>query len=174
MKRLLTLLLLFLAFLLFSGGCDHGLEPSRPVQPGFAGTIHFEGQWPSDTIEIRLIASQVWRQFTSYTEIIQLVAYTDSVKIYPPPAENGLPMGRDSVHYDFPVPPSTYRYIAVAQRFGTNPFADWRIIGVYDGRSGTLEPKEVIVLSDQHVSGIDILVDFNNPPPQPFKEVIAK
>ncbi|MGD0338176.1 MAG: hypothetical protein ABSB78_05255 [Bacteroidota bacterium] len=170
MKRLITLIPLFFVFLFSFGGCDHGLGPSRPVQPGFSGIIRFQGTWPQDTLELRLIASQAWRKFTSFTEIIALVVNTDSVKIYPPPAESGLPMGHDSVHYEFPVPASTYRYVAVVQRFGTNPFADWRIIGVYDGGSGTNEPKDLVVPTDQVVSGIDILVDFSNPPPQPFQE----
>jgi hypothetical protein len=169
MKRIIKSILLLPVFLLLLDGCDHGLEPSRPVQPGFSGLIRFQGAWPADTLEIRLIASQAWRTFTSFTEIITLVVNTDSVKIYPPPADPGLPMGRDSVYYEFPVPASTYRYIAVVQRFGTNPFADWRIIGVYDGGSGTQEPVDVVVPTNQIVPDINILVDFNNPPQQPFQ-----
>jgi hypothetical protein len=169
MKRMLKTLLLVPAFLLLLDGCDHGLEPSRPVQPGFSGSIRFQGTWPTDTLEIRLIASQAWRKFTSFTEIITLVINTDSVKIYPPPADVGLPMGLDSIQYEFSVPPATYRYIAVVQRFGTNPFADWRIIGVFDGGNGTQEPVDVIIPTNQIVPDINILVDFDNPPRQPFE-----
>jgi hypothetical protein len=169
MKRIIKSILLLSAFLLLLDGCDHGLEPSRPVQPGLSGLIRFQGTWPADTLEIRLIASQAWRKFTSFTEIITLVINTDSVKIYPAPVDTGLPMGRDSVSYEFPVPPSKYRYIAVVQRFGINPLADWRIIGVFDGETATQMPVDVVVPTDQVVPNINILVDFDNPPPQPFQ-----
>ncbi len=168
MKKTILCFILFFSFLVVLPGCDHGLEPTRPVQPGFQGTISFRGTWPADTLEMRLIASQVWRPFNSFSDIIALLVNTDSVKVYPPPSDNGLPMGRDSLVYNFTVPPSTYRYVALALRFGTNYFADWRIIGVYDGMNGSQIPAELVVPADRIVSGADILVDFNNPPPQPF------
>ncbi|PIU45283.1 MAG: hypothetical protein COS95_04390 [Ignavibacteriales bacterium CG07_land_8_20_14_0_80_59_12] len=163
-----AILLLFGAVL---SGCDHGLTPVQ-IQPGFGGTIRFTGTWlpQSDTTDLRLVASKVFRKFASPTEVIALVLTTDSVKIYPPVAQSrGLQMGQAELRYQFFVDPGEYKFVALLYRYGSQIFSDWRVIGFYGSYTATeLSPRSVVVRPGEFTEGIDFAVDLNNPPPQPF------
>lgn len=155
-------------FLLSFAGCEHGLVPPE-VQPGFGGVISYQGAWPADTIDLRLVASKAYRRFSSMDEIIRLVLVTDSVKVYPPIGQAGLKMGVKETRYQFFVEPGEYKLVGLFYRYGSQIFHDWRLVGLYGTyTSSELFPTAVVVKPGEFVDGIDFLVDFDNPPPQPF------
>jgi len=160
--------LLFIAF--FTMSCDHGLAP-LPVEPeavkaGFGGVIRYIGKWPPpDSLkDLRLVAFLNFPPQDIVSEVI-----SGKAKVYPPLGESSLPFNVDSTRYEFFVDPGTYQYIAVAQQYGPNVFADWKAVGMYHTTSEPNQPASVTVPPNVFVTGIDIMVDFDHLPRQPFK-----
>ena len=136
---------LLTVLLLFSTGCDTGLGP--PDAPsGFSGVIRFKHWPPADSVwELRIVA------FPSY------------------PSD----LFADSIRYSFTSEGTTldvgvYNYVAFAWRPTANLF-DWRPAGVYSTGPGQFDPAPVRVLLHKNVTGINIDVDFSNPPPKPWR-----
>jgi hypothetical protein len=79
----------------------------------------------------------------------------------------------DSIRYSFTSEGTTldvgvYNYVAFAWRPTANLF-DWRPAGVYSTGPGQFDPAPVRVLLHKNVTGINIDVDFSNPPPKPWR-----
>lgn len=80
------------------------------------------------------------------------------------------PYGADSIAYTLllaPLAPGNYEYVAVAQQFGPNLLADWRVVGLYHGSEPPGTPAAVFVPANTIVHDINIHVDFSNPLPFP-------
>jgi hypothetical protein len=81
----------------------------------------------------------------------------------------------DSLPYTFTTTDGTnlqvrsYDYVIVAQQFGPNVLTDWSPVGVYPAAPGTFVPAPVRVILHHVIQGIDIQVDFHNPPPKPWR-----
>jgi hypothetical protein len=162
-----AILVLFLTALV-NLSCDHGLAPppQEIIGQGIKGNIFYKGTFPSDITAHKLIASKIYRKFHDMNEVMNLILTTDSIAVYP--AE--LPFTQiDSIDYRFVLQTYLYKYIAIAQARGeiTNPY-NWRIVGVYDLDTTTVEPTSVNVLSGEIRDSINIYVDYNHLPPQPF------
>jgi len=165
------------ALVLFAAGCDTGLSP--PDEPsGFSGVIRFK-HWPSaDSVwELRIVA------FPSYpndSANILLDVAQRLVSVYPQIGQPNLlsdttqhVLFADSIHYSFTSSGTTldvgvYNYVAFAWRPTANLF-DWRPAGVYSTGPGQFDPAPVRVLLHKNVTGINIDVDFSNPPPKPWR-----
>jgi hypothetical protein len=65
--------------------------------------------------------------------------------------------------------PARYTYVALAWRYGTNLFADWRPAGVYTVQPGSFIPATLTVAKHDIITGVDILCDFQNLPPRPWR-----
>ena len=160
------------AWALVNSGCNHGLSPAlvaTTLASGFGGTIYYRGEWPDNVGQNKLVASKVYRRFHDINEILSLVLTTDSIRVFPSASlSDNLPTNVDSSSYKFHLQPAEYRYVAVVQAHGDPlDFANWKIVGVY-GDSVNGFPRTVDVGQDQIVNGIDLVVDFDHPPPQPF------
>lgn len=165
MKNLLIVLFLF-SFAIIS--CDHGLAPppKEAIEQGIEGKIFYKGNYPTNITAHKLFASKVYRTFRDMKEIMNLIFTTDSIALYPP----DLPFTKiDSIDYRFVLQPDMYRYIAVAQARGeiTDP-ANWKIVGVYSLDTINWSPRPILIGNGEFVDSINITVDYNNPPPQPF------
>jgi hypothetical protein len=167
MKSNIIIVLLLTPFLNIS--CDHGLAPSPGgvvVEQGIKGKIYYKGNYPTDLTAHKLIASKIYRKFHDINELINLVLASDSISIY----SSELPFAQiDSINYRFKLQPTLYKYITIAQARGeiTNP-NNWKIVGVYDLDTTTVEPTPVNILSGEFRDSINIYVDYNHLPPQPF------
>lgn len=157
-------------FLLLVGtGCDGGLEP-EPVVPegpstkyGIAGTVHFRNWPPPDSVKNLAIVAFKNRPSGNLFDIVSDPSKANFALLI-------VQHGSDSVTYElllYPTPPGPYQYIAVAQQYGPNITADWRVAGIYYSGGDTTLPATVVVPPNAVVRGIDITVDFNNRPPQP-------
>ena len=149
------------------------------VNSGFSGVIHFK-HWPSaDSVqELRMIAVPAYPADSA--TILLDIAYGYAV-VYPQIGQHNLlqdttqkVLFADSIHYAFTTAGTTlqvgvYNYVALAWRFGPNLFADWRPAGVYSLGPGPFDPAPVNVLPHRTLTGIDIVADFANLPPRPWR-----
>ena len=159
MRQWLTTAVLFL--FLVSLGCDHGLAP-RPVS-GIQGTITFQN-WPlADSLyDLRLV---VFRTFPPTNVVLEVLS--GQAFVFPPIDSTHLPYFVDRVDYFLELPPGRYAYVVVAQQYGPNVFTDWRAVGQYDVDTDSL-PSPVVVPEGEVVPSVDIQVDFDHLPIQPF------
>lgn len=158
--------LAILIFCLFAWECDSGLSPPQiPPSPsyGFKGTVYFQN-WPPDTTikDLRVVAFQNYPPVSIASEFFAgRLRFSDDMV---------LSYGDDSIPYTVTLNPmniDSIPYVAVGQRFGENQLQDWKMVGIYYSIDDSSLPGTVKVFSDSFVTGIDIYVDFNNPPPQP-------
>ncbi|MDI6766583.1 MAG: hypothetical protein QME52_07150 [Bacteroidota bacterium] len=165
-ERIVYSPLLILIFFLFAWGCDQGLEPPQEPPPpsyGFEGVIYFQNWFPIDSIKsLRVVAFQNYPPGDIAVEYFEnrLRFSDDLISSH----------GADSIPYTVILNPmyvDSIPYIAVGQQFGENQFQDWRMVGIYYSIGDSSRPGTVKVFPDSIVSGINIYVDFNNPPPQP-------
>ncbi|PKL84238.1 MAG: hypothetical protein CVV24_00745 [Ignavibacteriae bacterium HGW-Ignavibacteriae-3] len=177
MKNLLAAAAL-LASLIIITGCNKGIEPEPervvpPGETGFSGKITFEGSWPPGVTRTHLFVFKNAIQSAADFSFLNLSAVIDPV-----------PYGSTQFNYDsiemnyiehaflpeFKIQPGEHRYVIVAQ--SNNPeisFArgDWVIVGVYCIGGDQSKPRSLICNEGSITAGVDINVNFNNPPPQP-------
>jgi len=71
---------------------------------------------------------------------------------------------------DFKITPGKHAYVIVAQSKTADisfARADWVIVGVYNTGGDQSKPKSLLIENGKITTGVDITVNFNNPPPQP-------
>ena len=159
---------LFVLVLFFSA-CDHGLAPSggkAPEKPtGISGVLYFKNWPPPDSVfNIKLVAFRNYPPENMMDEVV-----SGNAKTLPTDLTASLPFWIDSLEYQLELPPGIFAYIAVAHQFGDNIFEDWQAAGQYDLTPQDTLPTPVTVIADSIISGIDVYVDFDNLPSQPFK-----
>ncbi len=180
MNRIRSVVTLFTLLVLGYSGCDKGLEPEPS---GFSGVIRFRNWPPLDSVdivvqELRLVA---FKNPPIDTTGLLIEFLKGNVVIYPPVGTTAFSKRdsighlRDSIHYTIlftlPVdePPITYSYIAMAWRYGSNPFADWRPAGLYTTQPNTFNPGSITISKHVFIPNVDIDCDFHNPPPRPWR-----
>jgi hypothetical protein len=177
MNRMRYAVTLLTVLVLFSTGCDTGLGP--PDAPsGFSGVIRFKHWPPADSVwELRIVA---FPSYPSDSASILLDLAQRLVSVYPQIGQPNLlsdttqkVLFADSIRYSFTSEGTTldvgvYNYVAFAWRPTANLF-DWRPAGVYSTGPGQFDPAPVRVLLHKNVTGINIDVDFSNPPPKPWR-----
>jgi hypothetical protein len=154
-------------FLLWAlSACDHGLEPPRATKPGFGGRITYTGKWPPPDSLVRL-ALVAFKDYPP-TDIVDDVLSGKAVY------DTALARNVDFQDYQFFTDPATFKYVVVAQQYGSNLFSDWRVIGVYSDDPLQATPKTVDVPAETFISGVDITVDFDHPPPQVLGKLVSQ
>jgi hypothetical protein len=147
--------------------CSGGLEPHDAAVPKsyFAGKIYYKGgvaAWPSkdSVFAIRVVGFKVFPPKDIINEVISGNAYFNFVS---------LPMFVDSSSFkiDIPNSPVEIKYIAVALQF-TDSLTAQRAIGVYTIDGNPNNPSSLLITKGKYFDNININVDFNNLPPQPF------
>ncbi len=159
------------SLLLLSAGCDSELGPLAGAS-GFSGVIRFKN-WPSaDSVhDMRIV---VFETFPSDSAGILATLLAGHGAVYPAIGTK-FPSFVDSLPYTFTTTEGTnlqvrsYEYVIVAQQFGPNVLADWRPVGVYPASAGSFVPAPVRVILHHLIPGIDMQVDFHNPPPKPWR-----
>ncbi|MCI0708424.1 MAG: hypothetical protein L0Y80_13175 [Ignavibacteriae bacterium] len=159
----------FILFTIALVSCDGGLAPID-IEPGFGGTITFEGAWPpqDSLVSLWLVASQDY-PLDSLTVISGIISNPPRIYVYPSLTENLTQDSVASVQYSFFLPPAEYKYIAVVQRINQEYAASsLRIIGLYGMPTNPSEPRSVTVTASEFFGNIDITANFYQLPPQPF------
>ena len=147
--------------------CDHGLKPTEPEQSeksGISGTIFYTNWPPADSlIDLRLVVFKSYPPDNIFEEISAGRAF-----VYPAIGEGSLPFYVDSTDYLMELNPGYYEYVAVAQQYGSNLFTDWLAAGQYDTLKSNEFPTAITVTEGFFLENIDIQVNFDSLPPQPF------
>ena len=161
------------ALISFIGGCDKGIEPepasnTPPGVTGFSGTVTFVGSWPAGIKRTHLVV---------FKNLLK-----DSSDFFPPNLSfviDSIPNGSRNFSYNsvdnnfisfFKIAPGNYKYVVVAQ--SKTPAIsldrkDWFIVGVYCIGNNQSQPATMTIQDGKMTTGVDVKVDFNNPPPQP-------
>ncbi|MBR9976945.1 MAG: hypothetical protein KFH87_02550 [Bacteroidetes bacterium] len=161
---LVGMLVVCAALLPVATGCeDHGLAPAGNLTlPGFSGNITVRGEWPPpDSVrDLRLAAFRNYPPKDILSEVIEGTAFFS----------DELPYGQDTISYTFQSEALSgiYEYIVIAQNYGTDPFTDWRAVGVYSKTGDAHAPSPLDLGTGTFIHDIDIMIDFVNLPPQPF------
>jgi hypothetical protein len=150
-------------------GCDKGIEPLPEKGTGFGGRITFIGQWPDSITRTHLVVFK--NRLDSISDFNVFNLYFVS---------NEIPFGTTVYNYsskdpniipgDGEIPPGDYAYVAVAQQAVqdvTFNRKDWFVAGVYYANGDTTKPGILNIPENTFVENINIICDFNNPPPQP-------
>lgn len=138
-------LFLLVVLIAFSGSCqmDHGIEP---IRSGIQGTIHYLGQWPEKTAEVRIVAATKFPPADLNDLIIGDI----------------LPIGGDSVVYTFYLKPGDY-YLGVVWREREAAWGIQSIFGIYTEPGNPFSPGLITVPNDKTIiTGKDITADFAN------------
>ena len=168
--RFIVLFIVCLSFV----SCDGGLAPPPPIELGFSGTVYFTpGAWPpaDSLVRILIFASKIY-PLDSATVFTGLFSEPPTIYVYPSMSSSLLPLNADSIPYSFPLHSDTYKYIGVVQQISsdlsTRGIRVFRVVGFYRDSTNLSLPGSVIVNNTSQVKGINIQIDFNHPPPQPF------
>jgi hypothetical protein len=156
--------------IVFLYGCNKGIEPlPEDMQTGFGGKITFIGEWPDSVTRTHLVVFK--DPLNSISDFsLQNIRFVSSE----------IPFGINEFFYsskDSSVLPGTglfqsedYAYVAVAQSSKQDVSLnreDWFVVGLYYNIGDTTMPGALNVPENTFVSDVNIVCDFNNPPPQP-------
>jgi len=138
--------------------CDHGIDPKNWAEPGFSGKITFMGKIPpKDSLyDLRLV---VYKKYPP-PNFFEFVKFSDSI-----------PLNQNPYQYTMLIQPGTYEYIVVAQQYGPNLFLHWRAVGFYSLLPGKQFPSAITIDENTFLTNIDITVDFDHLPIQPFLNI---
>ncbi len=153
--------LIFFLILMFFTSCDSGLKPEISQTSYVNGVIHYINpikDWPpADSLkDLRVVAFKHFPPTNVVQEVLQGNAYYTM---------QTLPFFVDSSNFSLEIKdaPVELKYIAVVQQFGG--LLDWRVVGLY---SQTKDSATYLLVENGKTYFIDITVDFNNLPKQPF------
>ena len=164
--RLLFLILLAVV----SIGCNTGLEPPSP-DPGIGGVVRFApGSWPvQDSLQGLWVFASRQYPLDSARVVEGVLVEPRFIYLYPSLSES-LPMYVDMVQFNFALEPGVYPYIGVIQQLRTELLvSNFRVVSVLAVPGTDTLPRSIVVHDGEFISGLDLNVDFHNPPPQPFQ-----
>jgi hypothetical protein len=171
--KILSILIVFFFMLLVSCDSDHGIAPKPIIDKsettGFSGRITFVGTWP-DSIQRTHIVMFKDPLLTALDFNIINLKYV-SLEI-PFGAEFYDYNSADSSFWplDGIIEAGEYAYLSVAQQSTvelTFLRKDWFVTGVYYAEGDTTQPGTLTIPEITMVKNINIICDFDNPPPQP-------
>ncbi len=173
MRKLFFLIIICLS-VCFIAGCDKGIEPEPEKTPqaeiiGFSGKVTFTGNWPTGITRTHIVVFKNDIQTVDDFSFQNLGFVVDPIPFES--AEFTYDSGMNNF-YSLKLTEGTYKYIVVAQ--SRTPAIslnrdDWFIVGVYYNNGDHSKPGVMTLQKGKITTGIDINVDFNNPPPQPPK-----
>lgn len=150
--------------------CNGRIEPTPPlISPtGFSGKISFIGDWPAGIKRTHLVAfKNPIRDVTDFfppnlSIILDSIAYGTREFDYDSAINSFVDDGK--------IDPGEYAYVVVVQS-KTETLSlfreDWTVAGVYYIGSDPSIPAVLKIEQNHTTRGIDIICNFNNPPPQP-------
>jgi hypothetical protein len=161
LKKLLVALLIIVLFYIY--GCNKGLGPVS--ETGFSGTITFVGNWPEGITRTHIVVFKNELKTPIDFSLINLKYIS-----------LGIPYGVKTFKFKstdssyIPIGSGTYEYVAVVQSKTPDLSiirSDWFVAGVYYTNGDTSKPGILEIPENTLVENINIVCDFNNPPPQP-------
>lgn len=163
MKKILTLLIISI----FYFGCNQGITPSAVGEElGFGGKINFIGSWADSITRTHVVAFESPLLSSNDFNILNIKYVSEEI-----------PFG--STEYNFkttlnaalqPIQPGNISYIVIVQSSQIDLSLErsaWFVVGVYTVSGDQSQPSTIILQENTFINNVNILCDFNNPPPQP-------
>ncbi len=165
-------LIILLSIILLS--CDKGLSPDMAeIKVGFGGEVTFIGEWDKEVTQTHIVLFKEPLLSKDDFNVFNLKYVSDSI-----------PNGTQLYKYNTKessliesIEPGDYAYLAVAQskrEVLSLDRKDWVVVGVYYNKGDTTQPGILTLPEGTFVDSINIVCDFNNPPPQPPSGMILK
>ena len=149
-------------------GCDKGIEPRIDYGPaGFSGKVTFAGTWPEGITRTLIVVFK--NSLTSPDDF----SAANLAYIVGPIDSNSTEYDYNSIdnnYLGFTMVGGNYSYVVVAQSKTAQISLvrkDWFVAGVYCINGDQSQPKTLTINSGGITPDVNIVVDFNNPPPQP-------
>ncbi len=166
-KKIFLTTLLLISLIGCEGGIDPGLDPATHPRPfGFAGTIDFIGAWPDSVMRTHIVVFRNPLLSAADFNPLNLAFVSDSI-----------PYNTQSIRYFSTVnplfaiaTPGEYKYVAVVQSKAISLSLnreDWYVVGLYQVPPTSGTPASINVPNAGIVDNVNIICDYNNPPPQP-------
>ena len=161
--------------LIASCDADNGIAPKPFIPPpppdsttGFSGRITFFGTWSDSIQRIHIVMTKDLLTGSNFN--ITNLKFISSeipfgVEYYDYSSSDSSLWPLDGI-----IEPGEYAYIAVAQQSTpeiTIIREDWFVAGVYYAEGDTSQPGTLSIPANTLVRDINIICDFENPPPQP-------
>ncbi len=168
LKNFLFFLPIFISLLFIS--CDGGIEPAtEPLgAAGFSGKVTFNGSWPIGVKRTHLVVFKNEIKTADDFFIPNLSFVSDSI---PYNSKEYFYKSIESPYSAiFKLVPGSYSYLVVAQSYTpliTFERKDWFVVGVYCEGGDQNRIKKLLLEPGKITEGVDIIVNFRNPPPQP-------
>jgi len=168
-RKFLLFLIVASSFLLHS--CDKGIEPEpeKPSGPtGFSGKITFIGKWQEGIKRTHLVVfkNPITKSEDFFPPNLSFVSdsipYNSKEFYYNSIENNFLPI--------LQLGEGEYSYVVVAQSKSPEislDRKDWFVVGVYCINGDQTKPAKLKIQAGRITPDVNIVVDFNNPPPQP-------
>jgi hypothetical protein len=156
-------------------GCDKGIEP-EPIKTGvtgFSGKVTFIGSWPAGIIRTHLFVFKNPIQSSQDFSFLNLSFVVDPIPLgttefnFYSPDQNYV---EHNFGLTFNISPGEHSYVMVAQSKTADisfDRKDWVIVGVYCINGDQSKLRKLTVVDGEITTGVNITVDFRNPPPQP-------
>ncbi|HSP86621.1 MAG TPA: hypothetical protein VLN45_00690 [Ignavibacteriaceae bacterium] len=165
---MIKLFVLFLLIILLLNGCDGGIEP-QIGESGFSGKITFTGDWPDSVTRTHLVIfkdplNSVGDFSLQNIRFVSVEIPYRSAEFFFSSQDSSVLPGNGLFQ------PGDYAYIAVAQ--SSSPTVslnreDWFVVGLYFNAGDITKPGTLHIPEKTFVTNINIVCDFDNPPPQP-------
>lgn len=165
-KNLKKNIYFFLPFLFITISCNEGLAPQpEDKETGFGGTITFVGEWNPDINFTFLVVFD-----SLLTELNDFNAF--NLKYLSTQIPNGISSYQYSSNDSslIKITAGDYEYVAVIQSTSeeiTFNRIDWFVSGIYYANGDTTKPGRLVIPENTFINNVNIICDFNNPPPQP-------
>ncbi|MGA2296328.1 MAG: hypothetical protein ABSG15_02140 [FCB group bacterium] len=166
LKRNIYIILLTL--LVWLSACNEGLAPPPAgCKTYLNGLITYKGgksAWPKDSVyDIRVAAFKNY-PFKDNSSIFDEIASGNAYFNF-----TSLPLRVDTSGFSFEIKdtPVDLKYIAVALQYDSTTITAQKVIGLYTITGDRTKPSSIIINKCDSVF-INIIVDFDSLPPQPF------
>lgn len=163
MKRFL----IFIPIIFIFFNCNQGITPIEIEEElGFGGKISFTGTWADSIKRTHIVAFENPLLSSNDFNILNLKYVSEEI-----------PFG--STEYFFrttsnaaiqPIQPTKISYIIVIQSAEPELSLErsaWFVVGVYTLSGDQSQPSTIFLENKKFINNINIICDFNNPPPQP-------
>lgn len=168
-KQRILLTLLILVQCLHYTSCNSGLEPISATQTYMRGSITYVSDsttFPkADSLrDLRVVA---FKEIPRDTNVLLTILSGNAIF-----TSQSL-LDSSSYKLDVPIQDSlatngiTYKYICVAQQFGSNLNSDWRVVSIYS-TTGNNVPASINFKRGTQRNDVNFTIDWRNIPPQPF------
>jgi len=158
-----------LSIIILVSGCDKGIEPGEQAGPaGFEGKVTFVGTWPDSIKRTHVVVFKnpilTSNDFfpPNLSFVIDSIPYRSAQFTFNSLENNYIPI--------FQLAAGSYYYVVVAQSKTPEislARKDWFVVGVYCVNGDQTKPAILSIQPGRITKDINIVVDFDNPPPQP-------